>query len=230
MFARKWYWGLAFILGAALMVVRGMGLLEGLQIEVWQIIAAAFFLPALIEGILNRQFFLIFIPLAFAAIILAVPLGITDHAPWYLMGAAVLLAIGCQLLFKSKGESSCNREFNGGTQEDLEGEVVCSRAFFGGGERYLRSPALKEVNLKCAFGGLEIYFDGAMLSAEGCQVNMDCSFGGVELYIPRSWKVKNNVSAIFGGVSVERNMTDENAPVLYLNGTVVFGGVDVKYI
>ncbi len=55
-------------------------------------------------------------------------------------------------------------------------------------------------------------------------------FGGTKLIIPSNWDVKNEISAVFGGVEDKRSFNnsvpDSNKKIL-LKGSCVFGGIEV---
>lgn len=59
---------------------------------------------------------------------------------------------------------------------------------------------------------------------------MDVSFGSVELYIPSSWNLVNETSAAFGSVGEQNTSSTNGGPLVTLNGSVSFGGVEIIYI
>lgn len=55
-------------------------------------------------------------------------------------------------------------------------------------------------------------------------------FGGTKLIVPSNWDVKNEVTAVFGGIEDKRNIATgvtDPGKVLVLHGTCVFGGIEV---
>lgn len=62
-------------------------------------------------------------------------------------------------------------------------------------------------------------------------VNAEVSFGEAILYVPHSWKVVSNVRQTFGSVGIENAEAMEEAEnVLYVNGVVSFGALQVRRI
>jgi len=61
-------------------------------------------------------------------------------------------------------------------------------------------------------------------------VDLSCVFGGAEIRVPPEWDVRNNVVAVFGGVSDQRSGTRPAAsgPALVIEGLAMFGGVEIK--
>ncbi|MFT7002026.1 MAG: putative membrane protein, partial [Spirosomataceae bacterium] len=60
-------------------------------------------------------------------------------------------------------------------------------------------------------------------------------FGGIELVVPSDWEVKSDVTALFGGFSNKKRSFQNDAAVvttgkkvLYIKGTVLFGGGEIK--
>jgi predicted membrane protein len=62
-------------------------------------------------------------------------------------------------------------------------------------------------------------------------MDVTCVFGGVTLIVPSNWKIKSDLTSVFGGIDDQRpamiteNMNDEK--VLVLKGACVFGGIEI---
>jgi len=177
--------------------------------------------------------------------VLQEPLELPIVPIWTLIIAGVLAAIGLSILLPKRYNKANNwinvGVFHGGDDEPRSQTAAGNgsadnnpvvNVSFGGASRYLHSDCLETATLNCSFGGLDIYFDQAQISPNGAEVNIQCSFGGIDLYVPRHWQVINNVSCSLGAVDINnrRAVQTENAPTLTLNGSVSFGGVDVKLV
>ena len=56
-------------------------------------------------------------------------------------------------------------------------------------------------------------------------------FGGTKLIIPSNWDVKNEVTAIFGGIEDKRILNPalpQPDKIMTLKGACVFGGIEVS--
>jgi hypothetical protein len=55
-------------------------------------------------------------------------------------------------------------------------------------------------------------------------------FGGTKIVIPANWTVHSEMVAIFGGIEDKRLQSNEPTPdkVLIIEGTSVFGGIDIR--
>jgi predicted membrane protein len=56
-------------------------------------------------------------------------------------------------------------------------------------------------------------------------------FGGTKMIVPPTWDVQNDITAIFGGVDDKRQIngvTLDPNKVLVLDGTCMFGGIEIR--
>jgi hypothetical protein len=80
-------------------------------------------------------------------------------------------------------------------------------------------------------------FGGATLDLREAHIDREASvdalalFGGVDVLVPRGWRVQVAGTPILGGLEDKTEGDGErqaDAPLLKVNGTAIFGGVDVK--
>ncbi len=109
-------------------------------------------------------------------------------------------------------------------------EVVNVNSVFGGSKRNVFSKNFKGGEVNCFMGGAEIDLSKAdikgVVSLEANQV-----FGGTKLIVPSHWLIKNEITAVFGGVDDKRHvrdMTTDNSKVLILKGFALFGGIEIN--
>jgi predicted membrane protein len=82
--------------------------------------------------------------------------------------------------------------------------------------------------LDAIFGGVTLDLRGAIID-ENIIINTTSIFGGIDIYAPDNVKVKVISTSFFGGVGNKvRRQTKEGCPIIYLNATCMFGGVDIK--
>ena len=110
-----------------------------------------------------------------------------------------------------------------------QGEYIDVQAVFGGVKRNIQSKNFKGGEIVSFMGGAEINFMQADLQ-HPVVLEVNNVFGGTKLIIPSNWDVKNEISAVFGGVEDKRSFTN-NTPdpekKIYLKGSCVFGGIEV---
>lgn len=108
-------------------------------------------------------------------------------------------------------------------------DVIDATAVFGGVKKNILSKTFKGGDVTTFMGGAEINLSQADFNGKAV---IDCfnMFGGTKLIIPPDWEVQSDVVAIFGGVDDKRPPATTSAPakVLYLDGTCIFGGLEIK--
>jgi len=225
---KKFYWGIFFVCAAVFIVLNQLGYVLNDKISFFSLAFTILLIPVTIESLVYKNFFGITFPLAFIFILNKKLLGVSDEMLkisggnfWLIMLAALLLGIGLRFLFGDTKEW-----FRSQTADQVNGEKVYCNIKFGGSSKYIHSENFKRADIKCSFGGMEVYFDNARC-LESAEINIDCSFGGVEMYVPRSWNVRNNIRAFAGAVEDRSDKSAKDGPVVTITGNVNFGGVEI---
>jgi hypothetical protein len=107
--------------------------------------------------------------------------------------------------------------------------VMNEAAVFGGGDRRYTGE-FEGGRLSAVFGGYRIDLREAQMKGDQAYVHIAAVFGGVNLQIPPEWDLVMRGVPIFGGYS-DRTHHPQKGPgtkTLYIVGSVVFGGVEVK--
>lgn len=151
---------------------------------------------------------------------------ITFGALWKLIVPAIVIIVGLSMIFKSlfnqkfsKSVAKLNEKFN---KDDEEGAV------FGGVNINMAGKEFKGKNINAIFGGLKLDLREAKIK-EDVVVNATAIFGGIDIYVPDNVAVETKSNSFFGGVSnKKKTIPKSNAPTVYINGTALFGGVEVK--
>ncbi len=100
----------------------------------------------------------------------------------------------------------------------------------GWGAKYVNSEQFERADLRCRFGGMEVYFDNAALHTGKGVISIDASFSGVELYVPKEWTVENNLQVSLGAVEYKNEALAEPDKTVTLVGSVSFGAVEIIYV
>jgi hypothetical protein len=104
-------------------------------------------------------------------------------------------------------------------------------AIFGGVDRKVSTDDFRGGHISTLFGGVGLNLRQAGIRGDSAVLDINCIFGGVELKVPQNWIVVTQVAAIFGGIGNNTVQPSADAPGvkrLYIKGSVVFGGVEVK--
>lgn len=228
----KVFWGILLVLGGVFLVVSKLGFLG--DISVVSLLLTVLLAIVIVKSLFHLNFAGILFPLALIAIIYDKQLGITEATPWTVLLAALFGTIGLSLIFKKRPDWCFNHhQFKGSEYEtiDLEDENhVKLRTTFGGSVKYINSSNFKQADIECSFGGMEVYFDNAVIQEDSAIIRLDVSFGGVDIYVPKTWRIENRATASFGSVDIKNSNISQGAPVLTLVGSVSFGGVDIHYV
>lgn len=108
-------------------------------------------------------------------------------------------------------------------------EYIDVNAVFGGIKKSIQSKNFKGGEIISFMGGCELNFMHADIQ-QPVELEINNVFGGTKLIIPSDWDVKNEISAVFGGVEDKRNFSNshpETSKKLKLTGACVFGGIEV---
>lgn len=161
------------------------------------------------------------IPLLIVLVGLAVLLETTDLID---LGAvlfpAIIIVIGLFIIF-GRGIAS---------RTDDTGDTIQSFNAFSGSELASNSRQFRGGSVSAVFGGAEVDLRNAALAPDA-GLDVFVAFGGVEIRVPEGWQVSVRGLPLFGGIenaTAKENLASD-APVLPVNATALFGGVEIKH-
>ena len=114
------------------------------------------------------------------------------------------------------------------TQDDNAEHVEINTAF-GGVKRIILSKNFKGGEINNFMGGTEINLMKADIQ-QAIELEINNVFGGVKLIVPSNWNIKNEATAVFGGIEDKRTIGSEVADatkIMVLKGACVFGGIEI---
>ena len=109
-------------------------------------------------------------------------------------------------------------------------DYIDSTSIFGGVKRNIISKNFKGGDITNIMGGSEIDLTQADINGT-VTIDLTQIFGGTKLIVPSNWQVKAQMAAIFGGVEDKRsvqNSVPDPGKTLVLDGTSIFGGIEIK--
>lgn len=132
----------------------------------------------------------------------------------------VIVVVGLSVIF---GRSSRRKV-------EQTGDTVSSFNMFSGSELASHSKQFKGGDVSAVFGGAELDLSDAV-PAEGAELDVFTAFGAVEVTVPHGWNVVVKGLPLFGGFEnkTAKEPIPEGAPLLIINATAIFGGVEVKH-
>ena len=108
-------------------------------------------------------------------------------------------------------------------------EVEYAINIFGGSNRSGPWNVPKEIRMLNLFGGGEIDFTEARFTHASVRIKMLTLFGGASIYVREDINTVSKITSIFGGTNNSApSSRNSNAPVLVVEGLVMFGGTDIK--
>lgn len=108
-------------------------------------------------------------------------------------------------------------------------DFVDSTAIFGGVHKKIVSKNFKGGDVTSIMGGTELDLTQADFSGV-VRLEVTQVMGGTKIIVPAHWEVRTEVNAIFAGFEDKRQQPAVTNPdkVLILDGTSVFGGIELK--
>lgn len=138
----------------------------------------------------------------------------------------IIVIVGCKMIFSSfksnKSQKVMNEVISNG------GQVKKAAATFSGVDViYNVGEEFTGAELDAVFGGVKCDLRNALITRD-CVIKCSAIFGGIDIFVPQNVNVKVNTTSIFGGTSNKANNSSANNVTIYIEGTCLFGGVDIK--
>lgn len=145
---------------------------------------------------------------------------------WKLAFPTILVIIGLSIIFKDTLGGKVNDEIKK-LNEKRNGETSYC-ATFSGQKIKFDEEVFTGADLVAVFGGIECDLRNAIIESD-VVINANSTFGGIDILVPSNVIVKTKSTSIFGGVENKANTKGEkDAHIIYVNGTALFGGVEIK--
>ena len=143
---------------------------------------------------------------------------------WKLLVPAVIVIIGLKMVLTGLFGNKANEIIK---QMKQEGKQPKSGfAAFSGRDMHYDGEVFEGAELTAVFGGIKCDLRNAVIDKD-CAIQVSAIFGGIDILVPDNVNVKVSSNSIFGGIS-NKTAVCQNAPTIYISGTCMFGGVDIK--
>ena len=236
-------WGLLLILLAAYLIVSNAGIV--IAVPFIKIIATIIMVAVIAEGIRKRNLVLVFLGLGITYTIydeyLIKNFSFPEISSWIVIVSAILVGVGLEILLKgvlkknrhnsfiyeSNGIGEAGGEFNGAT---YDGDKVHFENNFGDSSKYVNSTNLRKAHVENNFGASNIFFDNAIIAAEGARFHIENNFGETNIYLPANCRVNIHEDKGFGNIRyVGLPNADTAAPLIEIHAEVNFGEITFYY-
>ncbi len=145
---------------------------------------------------------------------------------WKLTLPVILIIAGLSIIFKDTIGGKFNAEIKRLNKNSNNLNECC--ATFSGQNVKIENEKFTGANLTAVFGGVKYDLRNAIIESD-VVINANSTFGGIEIYVPSNVNVKIKSTSIFGGVENKSNTAvNEKEHTIYINGTALFGGVEIK--
>lgn len=149
----------------------------------------------------------------------------------------LIALLGLSLLLKAlqKGRKP-HFVINTGSGTSRTSDFVCENERFSASTSFgenvyrVKSPRLSGGEAEVSFGEETVDLTCCESFAPGCELDLNCSFGQLTLLVPRTCRVRHDSSTAFGSVDFSGRPDDSAASEIFLNCSVSFGEISVKYI
>lgn len=143
---------------------------------------------------------------------------------WKLFVPAIIVIVGLKMVFKGLFGNKANEIMARLKESGNEPRVGC--ATFSGSDLNFDGEVFEGAELSAIFGGVKCDLRNAIIEKD-CAIRVTAIFGGVDIFVPNNVNVKVSSNCIFGGIS-NKTALHSDAPTIYINGTCMFGGADIK--
>lgn len=134
----------------------------------------------------------------------------------------VLLAVGVAVIV-----GALNRDLPKERPSNRSEEAVS--AILGGANSRNNSDDYRGGSVNAVLGGVELDLSKAVIKKEAV-IQVWVLMGGVTIRVPEGILVKQRTMNIIGGIEDKTaSIKDGKAPVLYIDGTITMGGVEIKH-
>lgn len=236
-------WGIGFLAAGIFLLLDKLNVIN-FNLGFWTIIWTIVFVAFGISCIANKEIFGTVFAIAFLVIIYAKPLHITRLVPWTILGVALLIAIGLNMIFKKDtfksetfvngkkvkaDESFYSQEVMSDTSKVETGEDVVINQRISDTSRDIHSQNLRSVTIDSVIGDAEIHLDQAKAAGDSVVLNINTTIGDVDLYVPSDWEVVNELNSSFGDIDYFGHSSGTGTKLI-LRGNKKIGDLEIHFV
>lgn len=219
-------WGIALVIFGGLLGCRAAGILDfDLFFDGWWTL---FIIVPCFIGVITEKGHRLgnLIGLLVGAMLLLACQDVVDFEIfWKLLIPAIIVIVGLSLIFKNAFNKQINSEIKK-LSENIDGTEIS--AIFSGQNIDMKGEKFTGKKVSAVFGGLKLDLREAIIK-EDAVIDASAIFGGIDIIVPANVNVKIKSSALFGGVkNNSKNLNDEKNPTVFINGSAMFGGIEIK--
>lgn len=143
---------------------------------------------------------------------------------WKLLVPVIIIIVGVRIVFSGMFGNKTNEFMNRMRTEGKE--LKSGFATFSGCDLNYNNEVFDGAELTAVFGGVKCDLRNAIIEKD-CAIQASAIFGGIDILVSNNVNVKVDSNCIFGGIS-NKTYAHEGVPTIYVSGTCMFGGVEIK--
>ncbi len=223
--SNKIIWGIVLVIAGILLAVNSLGIANiDIFFDGWWTLIII--IPCLIGFFTDGDKTGSLIGLAVGVVLLLCSQNIID---WDLVSKLIVpvlvVIVGAKLIFGTFKSNKSTKVMD--EVVSTGGKVSAVTATFSGQDVHYNGEVFTGAELNAIFGGIECDLRSAVIDKD-CVIKVTAIFGGIDIILPPNVNVKVNSNSFFGGISNKSKNGNTNAVTIYIEGTCLFGGVDIK--
>ena len=226
----KLFWGLGFLLAAALIILDALGIIPSLlsaagEVSVFALILGLLLLCYAIARLFKGRISAIFFPLAFIFLLfeknISMLLGYEGADlinNWLVLLIALLLHVGFAILLPSSTFHRKHANVSINSDSKLNSTTV-----------YVDCASFTPNTVKNKLGECTVHFQNVERYEGEQTLNISNSLGAMTINVPSSWTLISDVDNSMGAVETPAPH-DGGGPVLYIKGTNSMGALEINFV
>lgn len=140
----------------------------------------------------------------------------------------ILIVIGLSVIFKDNVKDAAIVKMDKISNKETDMEHIYTSTF-SEEKINLDNEKLESCTINSIFGSVSLDLRNAVIN-ENVVINNYVVFGKVTIKVPKDVNVVVKTTSIFGGIDnkIGKNKSKENIKTIYIKGTIMFGGIDIK--
>jgi len=218
--------GVLLILAAVLILLDGAGVIPAFTgavgvLSFWRLSLAVLLVSFAVHQIIGRSFgFIISLALTFMLLETNIATALNKANTnlinnWLLLGCAVLLAVGCSLVFSGKGSVKNKNHVTVNRFRELK--------------KFIDAADFKQELVKNRWGAVVLHFENTTAYTGGGVLQVENYMGSITVVVPNAWNVVCDVNGVANVVETAGNGM-ASGPVLTVKGKSNFAAIEIKYI
>lgn len=218
-------WGILLLTAGILLALNALGITNvDLFFDGWWTLFII--VPSAIGLITDREKTGNLIVLLIGVFLLLCCQGVLNFALlWKLLVPGIIIIIGLKMLLNGIFGNRASEMIRDMKANGTAPKAAC--ATFAEQNVDFSGQSFEGAELTAVFGSVNCDLRHAVIEKD-CAIQVSATFGGITILVPDYVNVKVNSNSLFGGFSNKTPVNRDAAVTIYVSGTCMFGGVEIK--